>query len=131
MVHLLLGILRDYRIAAALRPVKRYGDATGELLISKSAGSEITDRLWEDYQAFMTRDLSEVEVEYLFADAIFESLRRQGRRRRCWPRGAVPQALSRWAAATTSLRRWSTSPDALPRLDDVRGLFTQRRLGTT
>jgi transposase-like protein len=55
-----------------------FRDATGELLISKSAVSDITDQLWEDYQAFIARDLSEVSVEYLFCDAIFESLRRQG-----------------------------------------------------
>ena len=55
-----------------------FRDATGELLISKSAVSEITDQLWEDYQAFISRNLSEIEVEYLFCDAIFESLRRQG-----------------------------------------------------
>lgn len=55
-----------------------FRDATGELLISKSAVSEITDQLWEDYQSFIARDLSEVSVEYLFCDAIFESLRRQG-----------------------------------------------------
>jgi putative transposase len=55
-----------------------FRDATGELLISKSAVSEITDRLWEDYEVFCARDLSEIEVEYLFLDAIFESLRRQG-----------------------------------------------------
>ncbi|HXF71474.1 MAG TPA: IS256 family transposase [Actinomycetota bacterium] len=55
-----------------------FRDATGELLISKSAVSEITDRLWEDYQAFCSRDLSSIEVEYLFLDAIYESLRRHG-----------------------------------------------------
>ncbi len=55
-----------------------FRDATGELLISKFAVSEITDQLWEDYQAFIARDLSTIEVEYLFCDAIFESLRRQG-----------------------------------------------------
>ncbi|HKS51812.1 MAG TPA: IS256 family transposase [Pseudonocardiaceae bacterium] len=55
-----------------------FRDATGEPLISKSAVSEITDRLWEDYQAFISRDLSEIAVEYLFVDAIFESLRRHG-----------------------------------------------------
>ena len=55
-----------------------FRDSTGELLISKSAVSEITDRLWADYQAFITRDLSEVEVEYLFVDAVFEALRRHG-----------------------------------------------------
>ncbi len=55
-----------------------FRDSTGELLISKSAVSEITDRLWADYQAFITRDLSEVEVQYLFVDAVFEALRRHG-----------------------------------------------------
>lgn len=47
-----------------------FRDATGALLISKSAVSGITDRLWEDYEAFCARDLSEIEVEYLFCDAI-------------------------------------------------------------
>ena len=55
-----------------------FRDATGELLISKSAVSEITDRLWADYQAFISRDLSDIAVEYLFVDAVFESLRRHG-----------------------------------------------------
>jgi putative transposase len=55
-----------------------FRDATGELLISKSAVSEITDRLWEDYQAFVSRDLAELEIEYLFVDAVFEALRRHG-----------------------------------------------------
>jgi putative transposase len=55
-----------------------FRDATGEMLISKSAVSEITDRLWEDYQQFTARNLSDITVEYLFVDAIFESLRRHG-----------------------------------------------------
>jgi putative transposase len=55
-----------------------FRDATGELLISRSAVSEITDQLWEDYQVFVARDLSDISVEYLFCDAVFESLRRQG-----------------------------------------------------
>jgi putative transposase len=53
-------------------------EATGELMISRSAVSEITDRLWEDYRKFCERDLSEIEVEYLFLDAVYESLRRYG-----------------------------------------------------
>ena len=52
--------------------------ATGELMISRSAVSEITDRLWEEYREFSRRDLSSVEVEYLFLDAVYESLRRHG-----------------------------------------------------
>jgi transposase-like protein len=55
-----------------------FRDATGELLISRSAVSEITDRLWEEYQAFCSRDLSGIECEYLFLDAVYESLRRYG-----------------------------------------------------
>ena len=55
-----------------------FRDATGELVISKSAVSEITDRLWADYQAFISRDLADIAVEYLFVEAIFESLRRHG-----------------------------------------------------
>lgn len=51
---------------------------SGELLLSRSAVSEITDSLWEDYLAFCQRDLSDFEVEYLFVDAVYESLRRVG-----------------------------------------------------
>ena len=51
---------------------------TGEMLLSRSAVSEITDSLWADYKAFCERDLSQFPVEYLFVDAIYESLRRQG-----------------------------------------------------
>jgi transposase-like protein len=50
---------------------------TGELLLSRSAVSELTDSLWEDYQAFCQRDLSGFEVEYVFLDAVYESLRLQ------------------------------------------------------
>lgn len=55
-----------------------FRDATGELVISKSAVSEITDQLWEDYQVFCQRDLSGIDVCYLFLDGIYESLRRYG-----------------------------------------------------
>lgn len=50
---------------------------TGELLLGRSAVSELTDSLWEEYQAFCQRDLSDFEVEYVFLDAVYESLRRQ------------------------------------------------------
>lgn len=51
---------------------------SGELLLSRRAVSEITDSLWEDYRHFCQRDLSALEVEYLFVEAVYESLRRQG-----------------------------------------------------
>jgi hypothetical protein len=33
-------------------------------LVSASAVSELTDRLWEDYEAFTKRDLSDFAVEF-------------------------------------------------------------------
>jgi len=53
-------------------------EATGDRLLSRSAVSELTDTLWEDYQAFCERDLSMLEVEYLFIDAVYEGLRAWG-----------------------------------------------------
>jgi transposase-like protein len=67
-----------------------FRDVTGKLLVSRSAVSEITGRLWTEYQEFAARDLAEIEAGYLFADAIFASLRRQAPRRRCWWPGASP-----------------------------------------
>ena len=55
-----------------------FTDATGRCLLSRSAVSEVTDVLWEDYQAFCQRELSGFEVIYLFVDGVYESLRRQG-----------------------------------------------------
>jgi Transposase, Mutator family len=48
---------------------------TGRLLLSKTAVSQLGERLWEDYQAFATHDLSEYEITYLFVDGIAERLR--------------------------------------------------------
>ena len=53
-------------------------DATGEPLLSRNAVSELSETLWEDYQAFCERDLSVFAVEYLFIDAVYEGLRRWG-----------------------------------------------------
>lgn len=53
-------------------------EATGEQVLSRSAVSELSDCLWEQYQAFCERDLSAFEVEYLFIDAVYEGLRAWG-----------------------------------------------------
>ena len=52
-----------------------FKDETGRLLLSKTAVSEIGKQLWEDYQAFKSRDLSEYDVAYLFIDGIAERIR--------------------------------------------------------
>lgn len=52
------------------------GDGQGGVL-SRSSVSRLTEVLWEEYEAFAQRALSGVEVVYLFADAVYESLRQQ------------------------------------------------------
>ena len=51
-----------------------FTDEAGKPLLSRTAVSEITERLWAEYEAFASRDLSEFEVVYLFVDGIAERL---------------------------------------------------------
>jgi len=51
---------------------------TGEKVLSSASVSRVSEALWKEYQAFSERDLSHIKVEYLFLDAIYESLRRYG-----------------------------------------------------
>jgi putative transposase len=72
-------VMEMYARGMSTRDVEdAFRDATGELVISRTAVSEITDQLWEQYEQFCARDLSHIDVEYLFCDGIFESLRRYG-----------------------------------------------------
>jgi putative transposase len=57
-----------------------FKDETGRLLLSRTAVSEIGKQLWEDYQAFKSRDLAEYDIAYLFIDGIAERIR-PGQRR--------------------------------------------------
>jgi putative transposase len=85
-------VVEMYARGLSVRDVEDcFRDATGALLISKTAVSEITDQLWEHYQTFCHRDLSEFEVCYLFLDSIYESLRRYG---------AKEGILAAWAITT-------------------------------
>lgn len=51
-----------------------FTDESGRCVLTKSAASEVTERLWVDYQAFASRDLAEFSVVYLFVDGIAERL---------------------------------------------------------
>jgi putative transposase len=54
---------------------KAFMGADGRPLIGRAAVSQITERLWADYEAFCQRDLSEFDIVYLFVDGIAERLR--------------------------------------------------------
>ena len=51
-----------------------FADASGHSVLSKSAVSQVTEVLWQQYEAFAGRDLSEFKVLYLFVDGIAERL---------------------------------------------------------
>ena len=51
-----------------------FRDADGQSLLSRTAVSQVTERLWQEYEAFATRDLSEFVVAYLFVDGVAERL---------------------------------------------------------
>src|SRR5438270_4156663 len=51
-----------------------FADADGHSLLSRTAVSEITERLWAEYEGFAGRELAEFEVVYLFVDGIAERL---------------------------------------------------------
>ncbi len=50
-------------------------DDTGQPVLSRSAISAITERLWAEYEAFLSSDLSGYELEYLWLDGVYESVR--------------------------------------------------------
>jgi transposase-like protein len=51
-------------------------EGTGDMVLSRSCVSKVTDILWADYERFRQRDLSGHDVEYLFLDAVYESVRK-------------------------------------------------------
>lgn len=52
-----------------------FRDDEGNSLLSRSAVSAVTEALWQEYEEFATRDLSEIEPLYLFIDGVAERLR--------------------------------------------------------
>jgi putative transposase len=52
-------------------------DGDGRPVLSRSSVSRITEVLWEEFEQFAQRDLSGLDVVYLFCDAVYESLRQQ------------------------------------------------------
>jgi transposase-like protein len=64
-------------------------DKDGNLLISKSGVSQVTESLSEEYDRFCQRDLSGYDVVYLFLDGVYESVRLRA--------GAKEAILCAWA----------------------------------
>lgn len=50
-------------------------DEQGRILLSRSGVSRLNETLWTEYQAFCRRNLSDLDVVYIFIDAVYEPLR--------------------------------------------------------
>ena len=75
-----------------------FTDETGRRLLSRAAVSEITEKLWAEYEDFCKRDLSEHAIAYLFIDGIAERLR-PGQRREA--------VLAAWGSSRMAANRCS------------------------
>lgn len=51
-----------------------FTDETGRCALTKSAASQVAEKLWQDYQAFAARDLSGNDILFLFIDGVAEKL---------------------------------------------------------
>ena len=58
-----------------------FTDSTGGCVLSKTAVSEVTERLWSEYQGFREQRWDDVEIVYLFADGLYEPMRVTGNSR--------------------------------------------------
>lgn len=50
-------------------------DENGDALVSRSEASRMSEALYEEYERWHQRDLSDYDVVYLFADGVYESIR--------------------------------------------------------
>ncbi len=87
-------VMEMYARGLSTRDIEEtFTDEDGSCLISKSAVSEVSDTLWEEYEAFTKRDLSGFDIAYLFLDAVYEPIRLF--------RGPKEGILCAWAILTT------------------------------
>ena len=51
-----------------------FTDSAGRCVLTRSAASRVSEALWSEYQEFARRDLSGIDIAYLFVDGIHERL---------------------------------------------------------
>ena len=105
---------RNVRPGLSTRDVEAaFRDATGVSLLSRTAVSQVTERLWREYEAFAARDPSEFAVAYFFVDGVAERLHAGLPARRCsvpgHQRGRPAGVGSTWRRASRKIRRAVTA----------------------
>jgi putative transposase len=86
-----------------------FRDASGASVLSRTAVSQVTERLWQDYEAFAGRDLSEFQVANFFVDGVAERLHAGLPCEGCSAPGGSPRMAARssptWRPARRRTRR--------------------------
>lgn len=68
-------VVEMYARGLSMRDIEAaFTGADGRCVLTKSAASQVTERLWEDYVAFTGRDLAGPPILYLFLDGVAERL---------------------------------------------------------
>lgn len=68
-------VVEMYARGLSMRDIEAaFTGADGRCALTKSAASQVTERLWEDYLAFAGRDLAGQPILYLFLDGVAERL---------------------------------------------------------
>lgn len=63
-----------YARGLSMRDIEAAFTVNGRSVLTRTAASQVAERLWDDYQAFATRSLAELEIVYLFVDGVAERL---------------------------------------------------------
>lgn len=90
-----------------------FHDKDGKPLLSKSAVSDLTDRLYQEFEEFSKKDLSEYDNVYLFLDGVYESVKRYTNNQAilcAWAitSGGEKVMLGLTAASSESSQAWET-----------------------
>ena len=68
-------VVEMYARGLSMRDIEAaFTGADGRCVLSKSAASQVTERLWDDYLAFTGRELAGQPILYLFVDGVAERL---------------------------------------------------------
>ena len=90
-----------------------FRDARGASVLSRTAVSQVTERLWQEYEAFAGRDLSEFAIAYFFVDGVAERLHAGLPREAVLCAWASPRTVGRFSCTWRRARR-RTRPAARP-----------------
>ena len=73
-------VIESYARGLSTRDIEdTFKDQDGKPLVSKDTVSELTEVFNEQYESFRNKDLKDFDVAYLFADAVYESVRNESK----------------------------------------------------